>query len=164
MGDEYWVVTLSCPGCLAVIELNEWHGWEASEAVSSSVVLRLRDRLAAARTGDALEGEVRALFSDYPSALVLGTPELFEFVSEAFGHSVRLRERVATWPGSDTPGGAYPPSVDALHSVAKSPPKNDAIVLLEGETLALTGVRSRRLACTHGERPVVVHPDLVDPA
>lgn len=170
---DVWVATVSCPGCLAAIEATGWRdggaGWTVREVTSSTAVARIRDRLAAARAGDSLDRELRALFSNPASAVLLGTLELFEFVKEAWGRTVRLRVESGAWPnqrGGESPGEPFPPRaylVRALSQIAIPAGAADHFLVHEGTSLAVTGVREGMLLCELDGKPLLVSPNLVDP-
>lgn len=173
---EWWEVSVSCPGCLAAVAVeafvHDLATWTAREAVSPpTAVSRIRDRLAAARDAGDLEGAVRALLADGASAWLVGTPELFEYVREVFGTTVRLRADAFALPGIDVPGG-FPPASRRLFAPAKprrkgarppAPPEG-SVAVPAGSTLTVTGVREGALLCDHDGLSTLVPPDLVERA
>jgi len=160
-----WLATVSCPGCLAVVEMNGWQEggpeWSAREVTSSSAVTRIRDRLELARKDQVLQREVRALFSNPASALLLGTPELLEFVREGLGRTVTVREDCGAWIDptcSFSAGDGFPPGCSLLASIGwkslPAAPGNFAVHT--GQALTVTGVRDGKLLCEFESQPVLV--------
>jgi hypothetical protein len=170
---EWWVVSVSCPGCLAAVALEAYvhdlSTWTARESCPAAAVTRLRDRLAAAREDGDLERALRTLFADAASAWLLGTPELYEYVREVFGRTVTTRRSAFALPGIEVPGG-FPPAWWRLFVPAKPKRKGarppalpeGCVPVPSGAALPVTGVREGALLCEYRGLAMLAHLDLVE--
>ena len=171
---EWWDVSVSCAGCLAAVVVEAYvhdlSTWTARESTSAAVVLRIRDRLRAARRQEDLERSLRELFADGESAWLLGTPELFEYVREIWGRTVRVRRAAVALPGIELPA-PFPAASSRLFVPAKAtkrrgarpPPLPEGSVQIPaGTALTVVGVREGALRCEVDGLSTIAHPDLVD--
>ena len=154
---ESWTFVLSCPGCQALVEVEDGFGGGtgASTLAEGKHADRLLRRIEAARVAGTLAAEVRAALADRTGAILLGAPE-FEAVVASLG-PLRLKRDCAVEEGTG-PGSPYPDPPRRLE-----PSAGVEAVLPAGTELAPVGTYRGILVClAEGER-VMVSLALVEP-